>query len=107
VTEPQYVWRLLHAYRTLPDTGGRIRPADRHLAKRLFRDGVPLDLVQVAFRVTLSRRRARPAHAAPLPTIRSLHYFLPVIEEALQLPDDYLHYMRTRADANADDSQDG
>jgi hypothetical protein len=107
VTEPQYVCRLLHAYCTLPDTGGRIRPADRQLANRLFREAVPLELVLLAFRLALSRRRARPDHAAPLPPVRSLHYFLPIIKEVINLPQDYLHYLRAREAHTADDQHDG
>lgn len=96
VTEAQYVHRLLRAYRSLPDTTNRVRTADRQLAKTLFCDRVPLDLVCTAFRVALSRRHARPADAPPLPTIRSLHYFLPVIDEALDLHRDYLDYIANR-----------
>jgi hypothetical protein len=38
----------------------------------------------------------RPADAAPLGTIRSLAYFLPVIEEVLELhvSPDYFRYLR-------------
>lgn len=107
MTETQYVWRLLQDYRSLPDTCGRARPADRQLAKTLFHDGVPLDLVWAAFRVAISRRRARPRDAEPLPTIRSLHYFLPVIEEARQLPKDYLDYLCRQADDTTVRNQDG
>lgn len=107
MTEPQYVYRLLHAYCTLPDTGGRSRPADRQLAKRLFRDAVPLELVFLAFRLALSRRRARPEHAAPLLPVRSLHYFLPIIEEVIDLPEHYLNYIRARADPTTNDQHDG
>lgn len=63
--------------------------------------------VLVAFRVALSRRRMRPDHATPLPPIRSLHYFLPVVEEALSLPTHYLDYVRRRAAPTADRRQDG
>jgi hypothetical protein len=107
VTEDYYVRSLLHAYRTLPDTTGRVRPADRQLARTLFRDRIPLALVHAAFRVALSRRRARPADAPTLPAIRSLHYFLPVIEEARSLPQDYLDYIAGRTAAAADHPKDG
>jgi hypothetical protein len=93
MTERQYVDAILHAYRRLPDSSGHTRPADHHLAAKLFRDGIPLDLVLAAFRVALSRRRSRPPHLTPLPIIRSLHYFLPVIDEARQLPIAYLDYI--------------
>jgi hypothetical protein len=107
VTEDHYVRSLLDAYRTLPDTTGRVRPADRQLARKLFRHRISLDLVRAAFRVALSRRRARPANEPTLPTIRSLHYFLPVIEEARSLPQDYLDYIAGRSGDSADHPQDG
>ncbi len=43
----------------------------------------------MAFLLASARRAARPANALRLGPIRSLHYFLPVIEELLQTP---LHY---------------
>jgi hypothetical protein len=43
-----------------------------------------------------ARRLIRPADAAPLGTIRSLAYFLPVIDEVLNLRinPDYFSYLR-------------
>ncbi len=43
---------------------------------------------------------ARPANALPLGPIRSLHYFLPVIEELLvhPLPQAYVAYLRSKVD---------
>jgi hypothetical protein len=43
-----------------------------------------------------TRRLMRPADAPPLGTIRSLAYFLPVIEEvqALRVSPDYFQYLR-------------
>ncbi|MGH9380408.1 MAG: hypothetical protein ACRD2Z_07325 [Thermoanaerobaculia bacterium] len=107
MTQAQYIRRLLADYQSLPDTQGRVRPADRRLAQRLFADGVPLPLVRAALRVAVSRRRARPADATPLPPIRSLHYFLPVIEEASNLPQDYLDYICRRHHITADHHQAG
>jgi len=42
------------------------------------------------------RRLARPPGVPPLPRIRSLAYFQPVIEELLEspVPDSYLQYLR-------------
>jgi hypothetical protein len=96
VTEHLYVRRLLEAYRELPDASGRVRAADRRLAAQLFRDQVPLELVTAAFQLALARRRARPEDLPPLGTIRSLHYFLPVIDEARTLDPDYLAYVLYR-----------
>lgn len=96
MTETDYVRRLLHLYRSLPHTTGRIRPADRKLASALFRDGLPLELACTALRVAISRRRARPADAPPLPVIRSLHYFRPVFDEARTYDPGYLDYLASR-----------
>lgn len=93
-----YVRQLIAAYRRLPHTLGRSRPADRHLAADLHRKGVPLATVEAALLLAIARRQARPPDATPLPPIRSLHYFLPVIEELLQQPppDGYLESLRLR-----------
>lgn len=107
MTEAQYLRGLLSAYQQTPGTTGKIRPADRKLARRLFSEGVPLALIQTALRVADSRRRARPEDAPPLPTIRSLHYFLPVIEEALELHQGYLDYVAGRHQEPARHDQDG
>ena len=47
-------------------------------------------------RLALGRRNARPPDADPLPPIRSLHYFLPVIDELPPgpPPEGYLDYLR-------------
>ena len=93
-----YVRRLIAAYRRLPETLGRPRSADRQLAHHLHRRGVPLDTVAAALLLATARRAARPQDAAPLSPIRSLHYFLPIIEELLQHPppDGYLESLHQR-----------
>ena len=107
MTEHLYVRRLLEAYRELPDASGRVRAADRRLAVQLFRDQVPLELVNAAFQLALARRRARPEDLPPLGTIRSLHYFLPVIDEARTLDPDYLAYVAYRAQQDSSRRQGG
>jgi hypothetical protein len=91
-----YVQEVLSLYRRLPDTPSRPRPADRRLAGKLYRRGVHLDVVEVAMRLAAGRRTARPTDADPLPPIRSLHYFLPVIDELPPEPPPkgYLDYLR-------------
>jgi hypothetical protein len=81
----EYVRRVLEAYRATPGTAGSVRRPDRLLAAQLYQRGVPLEAVENAFVLAAARRLIRPAGAAPLGTIRSLAYFLPVIEEVLQL----------------------
>jgi hypothetical protein len=49
-----------------------------------------------AFVLAATRRLTRPADAPPLSTIRSLAYFLPVIEEVigLRINPDYFRHLR-------------
>ena len=91
-----YVQAVLSLYRRLPDTATHPRRADRRLAAELHRRAIPLDVVEVALRLAQGRRRARPADADPLPPIRSLHYFLPVLDEIPHVapPAGYLDYLR-------------
>ena len=107
MTEEHYVRRLLEAYRELPDASGRVRAADRRLAVRLFRDQVSLELVMAAFQLALARRSARPPGEPPLNTIRSLHYFLPVLDEARTLDPGYLDYVVHRAESGSTRQQGG
>jgi|SRR5580704_18399237 hypothetical protein len=91
-----YVNKLLDLYLALPETPLRVSRHDRALALRLFQQRVPACVVEAAFLLASARRLCRPGDAPPLGTIRSLHYFLPVIEEisAQPLPNDYLRYLR-------------
>jgi hypothetical protein len=93
-----YVRRLLDAYRTTPGTCGAVRRPDRLLAAQLHQRGVPLEAVENALTLATARRLARPANAPPLGIIRSLAYFLPVIEEALSLSvsPEYFRFLRQR-----------
>jgi hypothetical protein len=93
-----YVWRLLAAYRTTPGTCGAVRRADRLLAAQLYERGVPVEVVENALTLAAARRLARPEGATPLGTVRSLAYFVPVIEETLHLQADpeYFRYLRNK-----------
>jgi hypothetical protein len=92
----EYIERVLRAYRQTPGTTGTIRRPDRLLAAQLYARGVPLDTVENALLLAASRRLFRPNQAPPLGTIRSLAYFLPVINEVLDLTvsPDYFRYLR-------------
>lgn len=100
--EAQYVQRLLEAYRKTPTTAGYVRRADRQLAVGLYRQGVPLRLVEAAFALAATRRLSRPPQAPPLNLVRSLHYFLPVINELRQEPPDpeYVRYLQWKLEAS-------
>jgi len=92
----EYVQRLLEAYRSTPGTSGVVRRPDRLLAAQLHERGVPLEAVENAFVLAATRRLIRPADAAPLGTIRSLAYFMPVIEEVLELKNSKLYFQYVR-----------
>ena len=98
--EPLETYRqsLLDLYLRLPDTPRRLSRYDLRLVRDLWERQVPLQLVEMAFLLASARRRARSPDAIPLGPIRSLHYFLPVIEELLQTPlrqgDTYLAHLR-------------
>ena len=91
-----YVNAVLALYRRLPDVAARPRRQDRQLAADLHRRGVPIALVEAALALATARRRARPTGATPLSPVRSLHYYLPVIEELHTMTpiDGYLDYLR-------------
>lgn len=94
--QTSYVAEVLRLYCRLPDTPDRPRPLDRRLAAELERRRVPLDLIRTAFVLGTARRHFSPS--APLPPIRSLHYFLPILEQAQQEPPEpgYVEYLRQR-----------
>lgn len=95
---PAYVAAVLMLYLDLPDTPLRPSPQDQSMARRLYEQSVPLSLVESALLLASLRRLVRPGELAPLPKIRSLAYFQPVITELQQqpLPDGYLGYLRLK-----------
>jgi hypothetical protein len=96
--EPAYVAAVLMLYLDLPDTPLRPGPRDQWLARRLYEQSVPLSLVESAVLLASLRRLVRPTVLPPLPPIRSLAYFQPVIAELQQqsLPDGYVDYLRRK-----------
>jgi hypothetical protein len=92
----QYTTQLLDLYRHTPGTLGRVRREDRRLAVDLHHRGVSLRTVEEAFLLATARRCLRAPDAAPLAPVRSLHYFVPVIEEVLAnpLPSGYPEYLK-------------
>jgi hypothetical protein len=96
--QQEYIRQVLEAYRKTPGTMGTVRRADRMLAAELYQRGVSLTAIENAFVLAATRRLSRPAGAPPLGTIRSLAYFLPVIEEVreLRVNPDYFRYLRHR-----------
>ena len=94
--QEEYIRQVLEAYRKTPGTMGIVRRPDRVLAMQLFLRGVSVSVIENAFVLAATRRLMRPADAPPLGTIRSLAYFLPVIEEVMELrvSPDYFRYLR-------------
>ena len=107
--EATYVAVVLAQYADLPDTPLRPSLTDQALARKLHRDAVPLPLVESAMLLATLRRLVRSAELPPLPKIRSLAYFLPVIEELQQqpLPDGYLDYLRLKLRRLSQDDRPG
>lgn len=96
LSQEEYVRQVLEAYRKTPGTMGTVHRADRRLAAQLYQRGLSMKVVENALVLATTRRLIRPAEAPPLGTIRSLAYFLPVIEEVLELrvSPDYFEYLR-------------
>src|SRR5437773_1067533 len=96
--QPAYVAALLILYVDLPDTPLRPSPQDQSMARRLYEQSVPLPLVESALLLASLRRLVRPRDLPPMPKIRSLAYFQPVIIELQQepLPEGYIDYLRLK-----------
>jgi hypothetical protein len=94
--ERVYLEAVLEAYSSLPDTPQRPSRQDRHLARELSRKGVPLRVVRAALILAAARRTLRSGPA--LPQVRTLHYFLPAIDEVLHHPLDpgYVEYLAAK-----------
>jgi len=98
VSLKDYSRAVLDLYARLPGTPPKARPADRRLLEQLHSRGVPLCAVESALFLACARRLYRDPRKPPLPQIRSLAYFLPVIDELSQnpLPSGYLTYVRSK-----------
>ncbi len=95
-----YVENVLDLYRRVPGTRG-LRRATRALAGQLYDRGISLDTVRDAALLATARRTFRSSGAGTLPTIATLHYFLPVIDEIRNEPPGagYLSYVRHKLQA--------
>ncbi len=98
-----YRQTLMELYLRLPDTPRRLSRFDLRLVRQLWERQIALTTVETAFLLASSRRAARRPDAMPLGPIRSLHYFLPVIEELLAhpVPESYLTYLRSKVTLHA------
>jgi hypothetical protein len=98
MTEQAYIQALRSVYFQLPNTHHRFSRSDRRLASNLFQRGFSLALVRSALLLASARRLARNPAEPPLPPVRSLHYFLPVLDEisSQPLPPGYLEYLEAK-----------
>jgi len=96
LSQDEYVRQILEVYRKTPGTLGTVRRADRLLAMQLYQRGLPAHVIENALVLAAARRLIRPTDRPPLNPIRSLAYFLPVIEEVLEshIGSDYFQYLR-------------
>ena len=94
--QQEYIRAVLEAYRKTPGTTGAVRRPDRSVAAELYGRGVSLTVIENALLLAAARRLLRPPGTTSLSTVRSLAYFLPVIEEVLELriSPDYFQYLR-------------
>lgn len=97
-SQEEYIRQVLEAYRQTPGTMGNVRRPDRMLAAQLFQRGIAVTVIENALVLAAARRLMRSTEAPPLGLIRSLAYFLPVIEEVinLQVSPDYFQYLRQK-----------
>ena len=98
--QEEYIRQVLEAYRKPPGTTGIVRRPDRMLAAQLYQRGVSVRVIENALVLAAARRLLRPTDAPALATIRSLAYFLPVIDEVLGLrvSPDYFHYLHQKVE---------
>jgi hypothetical protein len=96
--QEEYIRRVLEAYRKTPGTMGMVRRPDRVLAAQLYQHSVSMSVIENAFVLAAARRPMRPADTPPLGPIRSLAYFLPVIDEVIEMrvSPDYFQYVRRK-----------
>ncbi len=96
VDERSYVQAVLGCYVSLPGTASVTSRHDRRCARALFQRGVLLGVVKAAMVVAIARRTFRTGD--PLPRVRALHFFLPIIDELLEEPCDpsYVGYLESK-----------
>jgi len=91
----RYVLTVLDEYVSFPGTPCRASRQDRRLARDLYEQAVPLAAVRAALLMGVARRTFRSSHVWPLPSVRTLHYFVPIVEEVLHCPPEpgYVDYL--------------
>jgi hypothetical protein len=95
----EYTTSIIRIYVSLPDTPQRAARSDWILANSLFDRQIDLGLIKNAFMLATVRRLGRSSNMPALAPIRSLHYFVPIVEELLSqpLPAGYAEYLENKA----------
>ena len=95
MTEQAYISAIRSFYLQLPNTHRSFSRSDRQLALDLYHRPVPFETVRSAMLLATARRICRDPAAHPLSPVRSLYYFLPIINEILAqpLPKGYIEYV--------------
>ena len=98
LSQEEFVDAVLDTYVRLPETPNRARRGDRYLAIKLYRQAIPLFQVKAAMLLATARRNFREPEAEPLEPIRSLRYFVPLIEEIQRsgVEESYVHYLQQK-----------
>lgn len=95
IARQTYVNAVARNYVRLPGTPLHASRRDRQLAAAFYDRGIPLRVVWAAFVIAATRWAIRSPEQRKLDAIRTLHYFIPAIDEMLATsPDpDYVQYL--------------
>jgi hypothetical protein len=98
IEREEYVSRVLSLYLGLAETPARSSRLDRRLAEEIYEKRIKLEEVESAMILASARRLLRSHDASRVGPIRSLHYFLPVIDEVRSAPvsAEYIQYLRCK-----------
>jgi hypothetical protein len=93
-----FIKAVVTMFTNLPDTPVTARPTDRKLAETWHYKQITLRTIESAFLLGQLRRLGRPSDYPKLQPIRSMYYFVPLLEEVLQQPlaPDFVEYARTK-----------
>jgi hypothetical protein len=90
-----YINAVVANYVRLPGTPTRPSRRDRHLAAELYDRRIPLRAIWAAFVLAAARWAIRGPQQRSLEQIRTLYYFLPALDEVLEIAPDpgYVQYL--------------
>lgn len=98
MTEKEFIAGVLNLYLSLPQTPARASRTDRQLAAQWYAQKLNWEVLESAMLLAAARRSLRDPALPLLPPIRSLHYFVPLLEEVLATPlaPEYVRYLRSK-----------